>query len=602
MDQATTTPSSGEGAPRRHGWRHLLLLLGTVLFAYQAARLAWLKSFAVDEFTYAHAGWAIAQGQVPFRDFFFHHLPLLEQLIGAAYLLLGDEPQSILWLRLPMLLCVLVTALGGWHIHRGYLPGRHTATGRRYSPALEALWAPLLILSTYAFVVTGVEIRHDPLAFALFLIAVAVLTLPGVGPVLAGFASGFLLATGVWASEKVLAYGAVFAVGFVLDLVRWATARRHGERAPRFMLGHPAAFLAGFLVPVALAALYVLRTDSATALWRWCVEWNILHERYYPGFSWWRYLGAMLKRSWWLLALAVVGIVATVRRRRGELTAHPDLLLILAAGTTLASFTVQRAPYAYSLIPFAGTVALLAARGVAEVEGTLMHRPDRAARWLRRGFALVIAVALAMSLLRYRARILVFDNRYQLQVLEQIGELTGPRDPVYDNAGTAVTRPHVSFFFFTDAAARNLLDRQLAREIPRAIVEEGARMFVHDFRFPTVAREIQDFVLTHFQPWSGDLRLWGQRYHAPPGTGVIEGSFLAVASERYFVHPPAALETGHLILDGRPVSERVFHLAAGPHRLRYEGGSDTLYILWLPRTGETWAPSREAPRFWQPAP
>ena len=34
------------------------------------------RFFTIDEYQYGHATWLVAQGQLPYRDFFEHHFPL----------------------------------------------------------------------------------------------------------------------------------------------------------------------------------------------------------------------------------------------------------------------------------------------------------------------------------------------------------------------------------------------------------------------------------------------------------------------------------------------------------------------------------------------
>jgi hypothetical protein len=102
---------------------------------------------------------------------------------------------------------------------------------------------------------------------------------------------------------------------------------------------------------------------------------------------------------------------------------------------------------------------------------------------------------------------------------------------------------------------------------------------------------VKTFLDEHFQPVDGDLALWGQRYDVP-ASGRLDGSFLAVRHDRYFVNPPEALALGSLTIDGQPVRTTQLRLAKGAHRIAYVGPPGTFELLWLPRDGRQWQPQR----------
>ena len=47
--------------------------------------------WCVDELEHLHATWCVAQGQLPYRDFFEHHTPLLYYLLAPIAALLKPE-------------------------------------------------------------------------------------------------------------------------------------------------------------------------------------------------------------------------------------------------------------------------------------------------------------------------------------------------------------------------------------------------------------------------------------------------------------------------------------------------------------------------------
>jgi hypothetical protein len=359
--------------PARGHWAALLgLAVAWLGLSVQAARLALHKSFSIDEFQYAHAAWLVARGQVPYRDFFEVHLPLVYQVLAPVFWFTGDSPLSVLALRAAMLVPLVGTCVAAASLNRKQGPG-------------AMLLAPVLLLATPPFVTFATEVRPDPLAFALFLGALALLAAkPSSGK---AFGAGALLVAAVWGSQKVLFYGGL--VGLVLA---GDTVLRRGRRPA--LLPSPGAFLAGAGAVLALLAAYLTVTRSWAAGWHWCFAWAADHQRHYPGFSWREYLVPVWKAHPWLFTLAALGLASTVRRWQ-----DPDLLLVVALPATFGAYALQQAPFPYSLLPFLGLLALFAARGVAAGLGALTSPVGKAV-----GASAVLAV-LTVELRRLELRL-----------------------------------------------------------------------------------------------------------------------------------------------------------------------------------------------------
>ncbi|RYZ34176.1 MAG: hypothetical protein EOO72_13355, partial [Myxococcaceae bacterium] len=167
--------------PRALRWG-LGVVLG--LLALQAARLALHKAFSIDEFQYAHAAWLMAHGQVPYRDFFEVHFPLVYQVLAPLFRLLGDDPRNVLALRAAMLVPLAGACVSVFLLNR--------REGR-----IAALLAPVLLLCTPGFLHFATEVRPDALTAALFLGALAALAVQP-GSARSSFLAGALLAASAW--------------------------------------------------------------------------------------------------------------------------------------------------------------------------------------------------------------------------------------------------------------------------------------------------------------------------------------------------------------------------------------------------------------------
>lgn len=553
-------------------WRAASWVLGVALggLGLQALRLALHKAFSIDEFQYAHAAWLVSRGQVPYRDFFEVHFPLVYQALAPLFGVLGDDPRNVLALRAAMLVPLAGTCVAAAVLNR--------REGRTV-----ALLAPVLLLALPPFVRFATEVRPDALATCLFLGALAALSLRPATRV-RGFAAGALLVAAAWGSQKVLFYGG--AVGAVLAV---DGVLRRG-RAPA-LVPAPLAFLAGAGTVLAAVAAYLTATGSWAAWWQWCFVWAAGHQQHYPGFSWRDYLLPVLREQPWCFTLAALGFAASVRAwwRSGPARwSDPDGLLLLAVPLTFGSYALQRAPFPYSLLPFLGVLGPFMARGAGVVLEGLRAPAARVAG------AGALAALLAVQAGRLEALLAGGGNARQREVLSRIASLTGPEDVAYDNSGGYVSRPHAHFYFYTDAYLRGSIAGTLAREVPEALVARGCVLRVDDLRTSGLPPALRRFLAEHYQPYDGDISLWGQRYEVPAG-GTLEGRFLAVREDRYFVEPVDVLGRGALYIDGVRVTAPDFSLGRGEHTVRYEGAGGRFHLLWLPRDGRRWTPRPELP-------
>ena len=105
-----TAPLENTATTNASGWTwatRLVLAAGLLFLVGHVAELSSRKMYSIDEFQYAHAAWLVAQGQVPYLDFFDHHFPFLYQLLGGIFVFGEPEPIDIAWLRVGMLASVM---------------------------------------------------------------------------------------------------------------------------------------------------------------------------------------------------------------------------------------------------------------------------------------------------------------------------------------------------------------------------------------------------------------------------------------------------------------------------------------------------------------
>lgn len=560
-------------------------ILGSVLVAIlillfaRTVMLSMTKIFAIDEFTYAHAAWLVSNGQLPWLDFFEIHVPLLYQLLSMVFTLGGDDPTLITLMRWFMLGPVLLTMWSMWRVNRD-------------SSGVMALFGPILALIITDHVIRWIEIRPDVLAFSLVLLAATLPYATRPGPRARSLLAGIAFALACWTTQKVYYYGIVFVAAWVADMYLWRKTR---PDAGRYILGPPQWFAAGVLIIGLCIASYLTVTGTWSAWWKWTIAWGAHHQDKYPGFSWHDHSYRLVQDYWWILIFTAIGVVTCVKNLGRNSDSHPtDQLLVGLLISTFLSVAIQQAAFAYSYIPVVNMCCIFAARGMME-----FWRVSRSASKLGQVSPLFIAFACLMLivLMTHRAgtklsKQAARTNTYQLSVLKDLNRLTDPGDTMYDNSGSFVSRPHAYFMYYTDAGIRKSQAMKLVNEVPQAIISTQTVAELRDNRFERLPNQLKRFLDGHFQPFSGDIRLWGSRF-----ASGRKSSFTAVKAARYFVEPAVVAASGELFIDGEVVGE-TFDLARGAHTVEYRGATRDFYILWMPRDGKRWSPQLGArPRF-----
>jgi hypothetical protein len=134
----------------KNGWQIYPLFLLTAIVLYLLYLVSLNKRFDHDEFEHIHSAWYIAQGFVPYKDFFQNHNPLLWFLIAPVIALAGDNALLPIYFRIAMLavsLCIAASAAG---------------IALQITSRIEAgLYCIILLLSTILFVEKSVELRPD---------------------------------------------------------------------------------------------------------------------------------------------------------------------------------------------------------------------------------------------------------------------------------------------------------------------------------------------------------------------------------------------------------------------------------------------------------
>lgn len=248
-------------APRR---APSLLGLALLLAAAPLLLQTGLRYLDPDEWQHAQMAWLIAQGRVPFRDFFEHHMPLLHLLAAPVAVFLRPEEtvgRAFAFMLLLRLADVCLTLLHVWLV-RGL--ALSLGLGRR-----AALLAAVLFLGSGVVLLRGQEFRPDVPAAALVTLACFVLA-SGRPPLRRAVLGGLCLGLAVAFTQKCLlllpGYGVAFAWTLWAERAGWrdwlaAAAAGAAATALPFLL-----LLAGFAA-FGAAEEFLTHTIANNAAW-----------------------------------------------------------------------------------------------------------------------------------------------------------------------------------------------------------------------------------------------------------------------------------------------------------------------------------------------
>ncbi len=479
------------------------VVLGALVAIPYLLRLPLLerRGFGPDEFEHLHFAWSVAQGKVPYRDYFDHHTPALHLLLAPLFSAYQVETSSA-----DAVAAVFAARRVTW-VFAGAALLLTFALARLWRGPREAWAAIVLLAGTWIFLTKTLEVRPDVPATALTVGSV-LLALAGwrrLAEARAGaggrfLASGFGLGAAFLFTQKVVYLLPGVAVAELLLLLS-----RHVAAARAARLRCLAAQGAGFLMPIALTLAWFGSQQALQAF----VDCNVVINARWPGLGPRAFVLRFLGDDPVFAVLAVVGFARQARTLlRPEDVARGEPLLALAFLAPVASLVVHPAVTFHYFLLFLPQAALYA--GAA-----LVWLADRAAGALAQktrpappafGAALLAALALAVSVhpLWRLARTFRDSNWNALQGIRYVIRNSAPWETTFDGfSGLGLFRPAAFYHPFqhwhtraiqTDAQHRHIVDAlRTGTVVPKLVFWNG---YLRDGLPP----EAGGFIETHYVP------------------------------------------------------------------------------------------------------
>ena len=491
----------------------------------------------------------MAQGKLPYLDFWDDHGPLPHLLCSLFYRAGGRSDAAALFLHRGAVFALLLATAALLR-----------ATARRLAPR-DGLFAGLALALFAASPILshkGIEVRSDNLLQPLWALAL-LLWVRGAesGRARAFLPAGAALGAGFLVTPKTALLGLASGCMFLT----WMAFERRSE-----------------LRAVAWFALGTTLFPALLSLWQWS-EGALAafgHAYFVDGFSAPRFgpahalLGMRLEAPLWSLLGIAASAVVLLRAARGRL---PVLVAcVWICGAVLVAQHVYLLPirFLHSLIPAVVPVALVTAWAAQEIFLGLGRRPETPRGAALRRAALVAAVLgvglYEASLRRYDGRLL----RQQLARAERIAAIVPPGEYLFDAGWPPVPYPRP----LPDASlVIRIQSRILSGQYPVDLVEELDRRDVAwwqiDPRMRLFDRLLKKFREQEFLPLEDALWVAGKRLAPDPQGGAAFE--VRIAGAYWWAGP----EAGSLRLDGRPAANPAL-LSDGPHRAEWGGGARLL--------------------------
>jgi hypothetical protein len=444
------------------------------------AGLGWGRRFHVDEWQHLHASWCIAQGLLPYRDFFEHHSPGLWYLLAPwmAWARPELDPERAVALlhavRLPFVAVWAAVVTLTWRLTR-------THTGRT-APA----WiAAVLLATTPMFADKMADIRPDGIAVSLALVAWIALIRgirePG-GATGRFFVAGLALGGAVLFTQKILL--AVPAVAACLLLYTLG-----GDRAPARLRGGILLGV-GFSLPIlALLAAFASIGQLGTFL-EFNVWLNLRWVRVVPRlFSFW----TLLRESPFLVLAGAAGFFLALRGLRDPVERAQARYVVpfLLAGYS-AMQMVSPAPWPQYLLNHMPLLAVLAGEGLVRASAASWPRLAWPATLL-----LGVVPGLAVTLAGFQS------NGEQFRGVRYVQSITEPSDTVLDGVtGYGVFRPHAFFYPHVNWDIRGMIPAERRAELEDGLVSGriAPRVVLLDDDIAYLSEAATAYVRGHYRP------------------------------------------------------------------------------------------------------
>src|SRR6266508_2306144 len=345
-----------------HGSRRPRVIAGAMVvlgIAGLAAAMVAHANLDPDESQHLHAAWLIAQGRVPYADFWEHHMPLLPYALAPVTRWFAERPEVYFAGRAIMGLTAAATL------------GLVYVLGRRFGSRVGAA-AVILLAVQFRFLQHSIQVRPDGPALLTWLATVLMLVRWREREL-----AGRLWVAGLWLGLTAALTPKAAFVGLGAAVVVLASPCTPSPTLPR-MLRRIACLGIGCAVPLVALLAWLAGTGGSAAL-RHFVQDVVVANLRFPDFIKQTAVGG---EGVGFVLLGLAGVVMTIRRCGRRVLQHPvhgPLLIPPAVVSGILLLPSTPAVYSYTWLPVIASGSLYA--GQALVAAVKRARPGAGTRW-----------------------------------------------------------------------------------------------------------------------------------------------------------------------------------------------------------------------------
>lgn len=450
------------------------LVCSSILFLLAMIPIWSTRFYGPDEWEHLHAAWCISQGQVPYKDFFEHHMPWHQLTMAPWVRWLRPQDsydRAVLTLQLARawsVLWIIVAAAFTW------------AAARRWAGEAAGVVAAILFFSSPVVFWRGVETRPDTQATA-WLAAALCLASRGADEKRQVWWLGFLCGGALACTQKALFLLPGFAAGLWLNL-----SERPSRRVQKLAVWGGGVLVMPTLIWVWLAA--------SGAGWQYVASNFLLNARWQTWMDPIPVLKNVLFENWMPFAAAALALPIAWGARHSILkSGRFGRLLIYVCAAGLAGLAVLPVVWPYYYLLWLPAVCCLAARTLV----SLLPKQRFAGTLLTMTCLGAYALTTAWHL-RVRS-----DPTYlhqQRAALRHVHELTQPGDLILEGgSGPGVFRPHAFFYFFLHEEIRQIIPQRqveaLLAQLRNGVVKP--KLIVLDRNLSALEPRLNDWVRTN---------------------------------------------------------------------------------------------------------
>jgi 4-amino-4-deoxy-L-arabinose transferase-like glycosyltransferase len=432
------------------------------------------RRFDIDELEHAHAAWCVAQGLIPYRDFFEHHPPAL-YLLSAPFFHAMSPGAGFDRAVYTLVMCRVAM----WLLAAVAIALTHRLATIAIQPAglANGVWAVFLLATSFQFLNTAMEFRPDVPAVVCVLTAFVCALEPQRrnSPVQRWWplAAGAALGASLLFTQK-----AIFAVPGVVVVVAKTDRRRMLELA------------IGVMIPIAMVAGWFAANGALLSLLDGTIVRNVAINRDrsspLPG------LFASVLRN---LPLYGLGLAGAVKAWRAKRTNTLVMLLVSLVSLGIGVVLIGRVYDQYYLLMLP-LLAVFAAGAIAE-----WSAPQRGpTNW----FPVAVSVA-AIALLSGVVTLRYESNDQQLADMRLAMDQVPPDETVLSGIpGAGTFRPHAWYYFFLVGPFANAQDFDALR----LALDDGQvrpRLVVFDSAVQAMPSGVRKYLRAHYRPLRDDL-------------------------------------------------------------------------------------------------